>query len=107
MGVARTGGTNTIADEEYHRGLRLRRLYVDQLNFMPSKIEDTKSMYLRASPIPRALESLQQTLTGMFPEVTAPGFPPVDILTRGEEDEVSALPILLQDQRRPKPKDPF
>lgn len=46
-------------------GTRLRRLYVDQLKFMPSMIEDADMIYLRATPIPRALESLQQAFWGM------------------------------------------
>lgn len=46
-------------------GTRLRRLYVDQLKFMPSMIEDANMIYLRATPIPRALESLQQAFWGM------------------------------------------
>lgn len=41
-------------------GRRLRHLYVDQLRFMPPSIDDADTLYLRATPIPRALESLQQ-----------------------------------------------
>jgi len=46
-------------------GKRLRHLYVDQLKFMPSMIEDADMIYMRATPIPRALESLQQAFWGM------------------------------------------
>ncbi|PGH26469.1 hypothetical protein AJ80_01782 [Polytolypa hystricis UAMH7299] len=51
----------------YALGTRLRRLYVDQLGFMPKIRSDTGDMYLRATPIPRALESLQQAFWGMYP----------------------------------------
>jgi len=50
-------------------GTRLRRLYIDQLKFMPSMIEDADMIYLRATPIPRALESLQQAFWGMVSEI--------------------------------------
>lgn len=69
-------------------GERLRHLYVDQLKFMPSILSDTKSMYLRATPIQRALESVQQTFQGMYPpSARAPGFPIPDIVTRSANDE--------------------
>ncbi|KAL3426001.1 acid phosphatase [Phlyctema vagabunda] len=69
-------------------GKRLRHLYVDQLHFMPEMIHDADMMYLRATPIPRALESLQQTFWGMYPSDTrAAEFPPVTIITRAPADE--------------------
>lgn len=69
-------------------GQRLRRLYVDQLGFLPAGVKDTDFMYLRATPIPRALESLQQTLHGLYPAHTrAPNFPPPTILSRSPPDE--------------------
>lgn len=69
-------------------GRRLRHLYVDQLHFMPSTIRDADMFYLRATPIPRALESLQQAFWGMYPSDarTAP-FPPLTIVTRTPADE--------------------
>jgi acid phosphatase len=69
-------------------GRRLRHLYVDQLQFMPSTIADADMIYLRATPIPRALESLQETFWGMYPSSsrTAP-FPPPTIITRAPADE--------------------
>lgn len=69
-------------------GRRLRHLYVDQLHFMPSMIHDADMIYLRATPIPRALESLQQTFWGMYPSHSrSASFPPVTIITRGPADE--------------------
>jgi acid phosphatase len=69
-------------------GRRLRRLYVDQLRFMPSTIADADMIYLRATPIPRALESLQQAFWGMYPSsARASSFPPITIVTRAPADE--------------------
>ena len=48
-------------------GQRLRRLYVDQLGFMPKIIQETDSIYLRSTALPRALVSLQQCFLGMYP----------------------------------------
>ena len=63
-------------------------LYVDQLGFMPPIISDADMIYLRATPIPRALESLQQTFWGMYPSKSrAATFPPVTIITRAPADE--------------------
>lgn len=69
-------------------GRRLRHLYVDQLQFMPSMIGDADMIYLRATPIPRALESLQETFWGMYPSQTrSASFPPPTIITRAPADE--------------------
>jgi acid phosphatase len=51
----------------FELGQRLRHLYVEQLGFMPKIKSDAEDMYLRASPIPRALESMQQAFMGMYP----------------------------------------
>lgn len=69
-------------------GQRLRYLYVDQLKYMPKMIGDADMIYLRASPMPRALESVQQSFRGMYPLFarTASFCPPV-IVTRAPEDE--------------------
>lgn len=48
-------------------GQRLRHLYVEQLGFLPKIKSNAEDMYLRASPIPRALESMQQAFMGMYP----------------------------------------
>jgi acid phosphatase len=69
-------------------GQRLRQLYVDQLGFMPKIKSDTEDMYLRASPIPRALESMQQAFLGMYPaSARTANFAPPAIVTRSLADE--------------------
>lgn len=69
-------------------GQRLRQLYISQLGFMPSTIQNTDNMYLRATPIPRALESVQQAFYGMYPPTSrAPGFTSPTITTRSASDE--------------------
>ncbi|KAH8728057.1 histidine phosphatase superfamily [Phaeosphaeriaceae sp. PMI808] len=69
-------------------GQRLRHLYVDQLKFMPKLIEDSDMIYLRATPIPRALESLQQAFSGLYPRsARTADFPPPTILARAPADE--------------------
>ncbi|KAB8238414.1 hypothetical protein ETB97_009340 [Aspergillus alliaceus] len=69
-------------------GQRLRHLYVDQLGFMPKVKSDTEDMYLRATPIPRALESLQQAFWGMYPaSARTQDFPPPVIVARSVSEE--------------------
>jgi len=69
-------------------GERLRHLYVDQLAFMPKIIADADMMYLRATPMPRALESMQQTFWGMYPlTARTASCPPLTIITRTPADE--------------------
>jgi acid phosphatase len=69
-------------------GSRLRHLYVDQLKFMPNTLQDADMIYLRATPIPRALESLQQTFRGLYPQDNrAANFPAITIITRAPQDE--------------------
>ncbi|PWY95342.1 histidine acid phosphatase [Aspergillus sclerotioniger CBS 115572] len=69
-------------------GQRLRHLYVDQLGFMPKIKADTEDMYLRATPIPRALESLQQAFWGMYPaSARTQDFPPPVIVARSVSEE--------------------
>ena len=55
---------------------------------MPGVKSDTEDIYLRSSPIPRALESLQQAFWGMYPASarTADFLPPA-IVTRAFADE--------------------
>ncbi|KAL4788563.1 histidine phosphatase superfamily [Aspergillus varians] len=59
--------TDRGRETTYQLGQRLRNLYVNQLGFMPKIKSDTEDMYLRATTIPRALESLQQAFWGMYP----------------------------------------
>ena len=69
-------------------GQRLRHLYVDQLNFMPKVIASADMIYLRATPMPRALESMQQCFWGMYPSTArTPSFQPPTIITRTPADE--------------------
>ena len=69
-------------------GQRLRRLYVDQLGFMPPLIASADMIYLRATPLPRALESVQQAFWGMYPlTARTASFPPPTIVTRTPADE--------------------
>ena len=48
-------------------GRHLRHLYVGQLGFLPETIDDVDMVYLRCSAWPRALNSLQQVFTGLYP----------------------------------------
>jgi acid phosphatase len=69
-------------------GQRLRHLYVDQLGFMPALIAHSDMIYLRATPIPRALESVQQAFWGFYPpSARTADFPPPTIITRSPADE--------------------
>ncbi|KAK7923244.1 acid phosphatase [Apiospora marii] len=80
--------TDTGRITTYDLGARLRYLYVDQLRYLPPALADADSFYLRATPIPRALESLKQTFTGLYPPHTrSPDFPAPSILTRAPADE--------------------
>jgi acid phosphatase len=69
-------------------GTRLRSLYVDRLGFLPQSIPNADFLYLRSTPVPRALESLHQAFSGLYPpSFRSPNFPPPTILTRAPADE--------------------
>lgn len=69
-------------------GERLRALYVDRLGFLPKTIDSPDLIYLRATPVPRALESMQQAFEGLYPTKDRPAnFPPPTILSRALADE--------------------
>lgn len=69
-------------------GERLRTLYVDRLGFLPRTIDSPDFIYLRATPVPRALESMQQAFEGLYPShARTASFPPPTILTRALADE--------------------
>ncbi|OAA65754.1 histidine acid phosphatase [Niveomyces insectorum RCEF 264] len=80
-------------------GQRLRRLYVDRLQFLPQALgpgDADRLLYLRTTPIPRALESLQQAFLGLYPAAeasspaaasTAASRAPVTIVSRAPPDE--------------------
>lgn len=80
--------TDKGRETTYALGQRLRKLYIDQLGFMPKLIADADLIYLRATPLPRALESVQQTFWGMYPlTARTASFPPPTIVTRTPADE--------------------
>jgi acid phosphatase len=55
---------------------------------MPQLISDSDMIYLRATPIPRALESLQQAFWGLYPpSARTADFPPPTIIVRTPADE--------------------
>lgn len=84
MGMLTDKGRETT----FALGTRLRRLYVDQLDFLPASLANADSIYLRATPIPRALESLQEVFQGLYPShARARNLPPPIILTRALADE--------------------
>lgn len=69
-------------------GTRLRDLYVDKLRFLPAHISSTDDLYLRSTPVPRALESMQQAFHGLYPPShRAPSLPPPTIISRTFADE--------------------
>ncbi|KAJ6148715.1 Histidine phosphatase superfamily clade-2 [Penicillium chrysogenum] len=75
--------TDKGRETTYALGQRLRHLYVDQLGFMPQIKSDSEDMYLRATSIPRALESLQEAFWGMYPaSARTLDFPPPVIVAR-------------------------
>ena len=55
---------------------------------MPQLISDSDMIYLRATPVPRALESVQQAFWGMYPpSARTADFPTPTIITRTPADE--------------------
>ncbi|KAH7377610.1 histidine phosphatase superfamily, partial [Pyrenochaeta sp. MPI-SDFR-AT-0127] len=69
-------------------GRDLREQYITGLSLLPSMLSNPSYVYFRSSPFPRALESLQHVIWGMFPpESRTPDFGSVNIVQRGERDE--------------------
>ncbi len=69
-------------------GRRLHHLYVHQLDFLPNLDSDPNMIYLRPSPWPRTLESLQQVFTGLYPtDKRNPAFPRPTIVMRRPVDK--------------------
>lgn len=69
-------------------GRRLRHPDVHGLGFLPETIRDANMVYLRSSSLPRALDSLQQVFTGLYPPEKRDGaFQRPTIVTRRPEDE--------------------
>ncbi|TQS34469.1 hypothetical protein Golomagni_05145 [Golovinomyces magnicellulatus] len=80
--------TNKGRITTFNLGRRLRHLYVDQLNFLPKTLEDAEILYLRSSSFPRALESLQQVVRGLYPVNTrVSSLGPLSIIARSDADE--------------------
>lgn len=50
-------------------GERIRHLYVDQIGFLPAKL-DPSHLYLRSTSLTRTLESLQELVSGLYPSDT-------------------------------------
>ncbi|KAI9790928.1 MAG: hypothetical protein M1816_004689 [Peltula sp. TS41687] len=69
-------------------GRRLRHLYVHQIRFLPEVIADDATIYMRASPFSRALESVQQAFLGLYPSrARAAAFPGPTIYMRNPAEE--------------------
>ncbi|KAK4504638.1 hypothetical protein PRZ48_002599 [Zasmidium cellare] len=71
-------------------GQRIRKLYVNQLGFLPPALDESSrtNVSLRATPIQRALESVQQAFTGLYPATSrSPGLQPPSIVQRAMQDE--------------------
>lgn len=80
--------TDKGRETTYELGRRLRHLYVDRLRFMPQLIANADLIYLRATAVPRALESVQQAFWGMYPLTSRTAtFPAPTIVTRTFQDE--------------------
>lgn len=55
---------------------------------MPKIISDADMIYLRATPMQRALESVQQSFVGMYPRsARTASFQPPTVITRAAADE--------------------
>ncbi|KAJ3354213.1 hypothetical protein GGF32_002642 [Allomyces javanicus] len=64
-------------------GRAARSLYIDALQFLPSKLQEPGDVYLRSSDFARTLESLHSVVEGMYPETDRGGaHPPMHIFTR-------------------------
>ncbi|KAF2862881.1 phosphoglycerate mutase-like protein [Piedraia hortae CBS 480.64] len=69
-------------------GQRIRHLYVDQLGFLPDSLDSASAIRLRATPIQRALESVQQAFIGLYPPAKRlPGVDPPTVVTRTHPQE--------------------
>lgn len=84
--------TDTGRQSTFMLGLRLRDLYVDRLKFLPSTLSSTENLYLRTTPVPRSLESMQQAFSALYPpSVREPDesgrLPAPVIVTRAPGDE--------------------
>jgi acid phosphatase len=75
--------TDLGRESTFALGRRLRTLYIDRLGFIPPSLASTDFLYLRTTPVPRAIESLQQAFAGLYPAYTrSADLPPPTIITR-------------------------
>lgn len=51
----------------YDLGKRPRTLFIERLGFLPRTLHNNDGLYLRAIPVPRALESLLEGFSGLYP----------------------------------------
>lgn len=82
--------TNKGRETTLALGERVRRLYVEQLGFLPGVLDKANlgSVYLRSTPIPRARESTEQAFTGLYPPTQRePNLPPPTLVTRYMNEE--------------------
>jgi acid phosphatase len=71
-------------------GQRFRQLYINRLKFLPEFLdEDSRSnVRLQATVVPRALESVQQSFTGLYPLASrSPGLAPPSVIQRLYPDD--------------------
>ncbi|EEB05687.1 acid phosphatase [Schizosaccharomyces japonicus yFS275] len=66
------GRTTTRQLGEY-----LRERYIQRLKFLPDALSQNSQVYMRATPLVRALESLEHVFEGLYPEEKRSGFLPV------------------------------
>lgn len=72
----------------FELGQRLRHLYVEQLGFLPAFRSNADDLYLRSSPIPRALQSLHEVFWGLYPATSrSENFRRPTIVERSMSDE--------------------
>jgi len=65
----------------------LRRLYVDKLGFLPGTLQNENQAYFRSTDVPRTIESLENIVHGLYPQIhCASGVIP-SILVRNKVDE--------------------
>ncbi|TKA24495.1 hypothetical protein B0A50_06652 [Salinomyces thailandicus] len=68
-------------------GRRLRGLYVERLGFLPERFEGGGTVGLRSTVIPRALESVLQVFSGLYPKGLRDGASVPEVVMRGIADE--------------------
>ncbi|WBW70794.1 acid phosphatase [Schizosaccharomyces osmophilus] len=67
-------------------GEYLRERYINKLGFLPDRIQNANGIYMRATPMTRALESLEHVFAGLYPDEKRQGVVPT-IYTRNWSHE--------------------